>query len=110
LAPVRASVLTGQPIWWRRVHSLPDFVYFDHRAHVRRGVGCVSCHGRVDQMARVYAVAPLSMQWCLDCHRDPAPHLRPLDRVSDMEWVRGAAEVVSWQVEPPVNNCTGCHR
>src|SRR4051812_19524135 len=79
LAPVRRSYFTGEPLRWLRVHSLPDHVYFDHSAHVTRGVGCVSCHGRVDRMAQVYQVAPLTMEWCLDCHRDPDARLRPLD-------------------------------
>jgi hypothetical protein len=83
LAPVRESWFSGQPLRWRRVHQLPDFVYFDHSAHVSHGVGCAECHGRVDQMAVVHAVAPLTMQWCLDCHRS--------------------------RVDAPVS-CTGCHR
>lgn len=83
IAPVRESAETGKPIRWRRVHSLPDFVYFDHSVHVTRGIGCVSCHGRVDDMAAVYQVHPLTMSWCLDCHRDPpAPGLRRLTHCS----------------------------
>jgi hypothetical protein len=72
------SISTGRPIRWQRVHSLPDFVYFDHSIHVRRGVECATCHGRVDDMAAVYQVAPLTMQWCLACHRNPPPGARSL--------------------------------
>ncbi len=71
LAPVRASYFSGQPIAWKRVHALPDFVYFHHGVHTRGGIACVRCHGRVEDMARVYRVSPLTMKWCLDCHRDP---------------------------------------
>ena len=74
---VRASWFSGTPIPWTRVHRLPAFVYFNHAAHVNKGVGCVDCHGRVDQMPVVEQVAPLTMGWCLDCHRDPYPRLRP---------------------------------
>ncbi len=83
LIPVRASYATGMPIPWVRVHDLPDYVYFNHSAHVRRGVGCVSCHGRVDTMEVVYQAEPLSMGWCLDCHRNPERHLRPVEFVTE---------------------------
>jgi hypothetical protein len=86
LAPVRQSYFGDQPIAWNRVHSLPDHVYFNHAIHVNKGVGCVTCHGRVDQMARVYKAMPLTMEWCIDCHREPAPNLRPLELVTAMEW------------------------
>ncbi len=69
------------------MHQLPGFVYFDHSAHVTHGVGCVECHGRVDTMGAVYPVAPLTMQWCLDCHRDPDEHLRPESEITNMEWL-----------------------
>jgi hypothetical protein len=71
LAPVRASYYSGKPIAWKRVHALPDFVYFHHGVHVQGGIPCARCHGAVEDMARVYKVAPLTMEWCLDCHRDP---------------------------------------
>src|SRR6185312_1142784 len=77
LAPVRASLASLRPIEWRRVNSLPDFVFFDHSIHVAKGVGCETCHGRVDQMARVEQAEPLTMGWCLSCHRNPTPNLRP---------------------------------
>src|SRR5690606_8281840 len=86
LLPVRESQATGEAIPWRKIHDLPDFAYFDHSAHVSRGVACVSCHGRVDKMEQVYQAEPLSMSWCLDCHRNPEPHLRPIEFVTSMDW------------------------
>jgi hypothetical protein len=116
LAPVRASWFDNRPILWKRVHQLPQFVYFDHSAHVSHGVGCAECHGRVDLMGQVHAVEPLTMQWCLDCHTDPAPQLRPNSEITNMEWSPdrprreiGEAIVRDLQVDPPVS-CTGCHR
>jgi hypothetical protein len=116
LDPVRASWFEDRPLRWNRVHKLPDFVYFDHSAHVSHGVGCVVCHGRVDLMGQVYAEAPLSMSWCLDCHRDPDPHLRPQSAITDMEWMptRPAREIGAEvrresAIQPPVT-CSGCHR
>jgi hypothetical protein len=115
LATVRASMFQGSPIVWNRVHQLPDFVQFEHAPHLGKGIGCVSCHGRLDTMAQVYAVAPLTMQWCLDCHRAPEPHLRPLDRLTDMTWQPGGdprelgAELRrSLNVNPPTH-CSACH-
>ena len=113
LAPVRESWETGQPIAWVRVHKLPEHAYFDHSVHLAAGVGCVSCHGRVDQMDVVRMEQPLSMGWCLECHRDPVPSLRPRDQITNMEWVPD--EQVSEQlaearpVHPP-EHCSGCHR
>ncbi len=113
LMPVQESWSTGEPIAWRRVHDLPDFVFFDHRAHVRVGVGCETCHGRVDRMASVYAVRALRMEWCVGCHRDPAPHLRPPELVTSMgvpeDRARGEAIARALGVRPSVE-CTGCHR
>ena len=86
LSLVRDSYFTGAPIHWQRVNRLPDFVFFNHSAHTSHGVGCVTCHGRVDLMSQVHAAAPLTMRWCLDCHFAPEQHLRPLDAVTDMEW------------------------
>ena len=77
LLPVRKSNASGMPIKWVKVHNLPDFAYFDHSAHVTRGIGCVSCHGRVDKMETVYQAELLTMGWCIDCHRNPEKHLRP---------------------------------
>src|ERR1043165_7937100 len=77
LEPVRASYRTGEPLRWTRVHNLPEFVYFDHSIHVNKGVGCATCHGRVDQMPLTYQVASLQMEWCLECHQNPAHYVRP---------------------------------
>jgi hypothetical protein len=87
LLPVRESYATGLPIPWVKVHDLPDYVYFNHSAHVRRGVGCVECHGRVDTMEVVTQVKTLAMGWCLDCHRHPDGHLRPPELMTRMDWV-----------------------
>jgi hypothetical protein len=84
LAPLRASARTGMPIAWVRLYDLPDFVFFDHSIHIHKGVGCIECHGRVDQMPITRLAAPLTMQWCLDCHRNPAPHLRETSQVFTM--------------------------
>jgi hypothetical protein len=81
---VRTSYRENKPIEWTRVHDLPDFVYFNHSIHVNKGVGCASCHGRVDQMPAVYQAASLQMEWCLSCHRQPERFLRPKERVTDM--------------------------
>jgi hypothetical protein len=116
LIQVRESYNTGRSIPWVRVHDLPDHVYFDHSAHVRRGVGCVSCHDRVDKMEVVYQAEPLSMGWCLDCHRDPEAHLRPLDKVTVMDWVPeedqetlGARLAREYGIEASTD-CSTCHR
>ena len=86
LQALHKSYATGKPVPWIKVHSLPDFVYFDHSAHVNKGVSCVSCHSRVDKMEVVYQAKSLSMSWCLDCHRSPQDHLRPRDKVYDLDW------------------------
>jgi len=116
LIPVRESYATGMPVEWIRVHDLPDYAYFNHSAHVRRGIGCVSCHGRVDTMEVVYQAEPLSMGWCLECHRNPERHLRPLDTVTQMDWVPeedqevlGARLAEMYDINPPVD-CNTCHR
>ena len=116
LAPVRQSFATGQPIMWTRVHDLPGYAYFDHGAHVRAGVGCVSCHGNVAEMEVVEQKEPLSMGWCLECHRNPGPNLRPVDQVTNMDWTppTDQAEFAKRSIDekklnPPVD-CSGCHR
>lgn len=86
LAPVRESLAQNTSLNWHRVAVLPDYVYFRHDIHVRKGVGCVECHGRVDKMPLMERAVPLTMQFCLDCHRDPAPRLRPANQVTNMEW------------------------
>ena len=116
LAVVRESESNGRPINWVRVHNLPGFAFFDHRPHLRAGVGCATCHGRIDQMEVVAQAQPLSMSWCLDCHRDPKPYLRPEHEVTTMDWspprdqLQVAASIVeAKRLRPPVA-CTGCHR
>jgi Cytochrome c7 and related cytochrome c len=113
---VRASWFANRPIEWVRVHRLPDFVYFNHAAHVNKGVGCVECHGRVDLMPAIEQFAPLTMGWCLDCHRDPYPRLRPLSEITNMTWkpdgdpvALGKALAKKYDVRPPTN-CYTCHR
>lgn len=116
LSPLRQSVATQASIPWKRVHDLPDYVYFDHSAHVNRGVGCVSCHGRVDRMDVVVQDKTLSMTFCLECHREPEKHLRPLDKVTDLAWIPdAAAEEIGKQIKRdlgvhPRTNCSTCHR
>jgi hypothetical protein len=118
LAPVRNSFDTGRPVEWRRVHKLPEYAYFNHAVHVNKGVSCVACHGKVNEMKVVAHDKPLSMGWCLQCHNDPDPHLRPVDRVTDLTWkpnpgqdanVIGAQNRASLDVKPPMN-CQSCHR
>lgn len=116
LIPVRESYATGLPVEWVKVHDLPDYVYFNHSAHVRRGVGCVSCHGRVDTMEVVTQVEPLSMGWCLQCHREPERHLRPLEFVTQLDWVPGEDQLALGRrlreqndINPP-QDCSTCHR
>ncbi len=92
LAPLKRSYATGKPVEWVKVHDLPDYVFFNHSAHVNNGVSCYECHGRIDQMKRVRQVAPLSMGWCLECHRNPTKHLVPKDRVTDLGWVASLSE------------------
>ena len=116
LKPVFDSFASGEPVHWKRVHDLPDYVYFDHSAHVTRGVGCVTCHGRIDTMERVRQEQPLSMGWCLDCHRNPAPNLRPPELATAMDWVpdRPAAELGAELMKQrnlkPSTDCSTCHR
>lgn len=113
---IRESYASGQPVAWVKVHRLPDYVYFNHQAHVVSGVSCVSCHGRVDQMIEVKQVQPLSMAWCLDCHRNPDPHLRPAEFVTNMSWRAegdpaelGRQIRLAKNIQPP-QQCSGCHR
>jgi hypothetical protein len=116
LLAVRDTFAVNAPVPWIRVHDLPDFVYFNHSAHVTRGVSCVSCHGRVDQMEQVYVAKPLSMSWCLDCHRNPDPYLRPPEFVTKLDWVpeedavqvgKGVREQLNIH---PSTSCSTCHR
>src|SRR4249919_3578548 len=86
LEPVRASFKTRKPLEWVRVHDLPDFAYFNHSIHVNKGVGCSTCHGRVDQMPIAYQASTLQMEWCLACHRAPERFVRPKEKIFDMAW------------------------
>jgi hypothetical protein len=119
LEPVRASYRTGDSIEWTRVHDLPDFVYFNHSIHVRKGVGCESCHGRVDQMPLTWKANTLEMSWCLDCHRNTQRVLRPLDQITTMGYVPdGDQEEIGRRLQaeyhtPDVRlltSCSTCHR
>jgi hypothetical protein len=92
LEPVRHSWATGESITWTRVHDLPDYVFFNHEIHVNKGIGCSSCHGRVDEMPIMYMQNSLQMEWCLNCHRDPAKNLRPTSEIYNMAW-QGASEL-----------------
>ena len=96
LEPVRNSWATGQSLVWTKVHDLPDFVYFSHEIHVNKGLGCSSCHGRVDQMPLMYAQNTLQMEWCLDCHRNPAKNLRPTSEIYNMAWEKPAEDRPVW--------------
>jgi hypothetical protein len=86
LQPVRDSWISGQPIEWQRVHNLPGYVYFDHSIHVNKGVGCVTCHGRVDEMPIMYQENTLQMSWCLNCHRHPQDYIRPREEVFNLTY------------------------
>jgi len=117
LEPVRNSLRDDRPLVWRRVTDVPDFVYFDHSIHIAKGVGCSSCHGDVAHMALTYKAKSLTMQFCLDCHRDPGPRLRPKDKIYDTNWTRDATtpapEVLLAQYGAPQRNltdCSICHR
>lgn len=116
LTLIRESFATGKPMEWIRVHHAPDFVYFPHSVHVNAGVGCESCHGRIDQMEVVRQAKPLSMGWCLDCHRAPENYVRPVDAVTTMGYVPagdqlaiGRAIVEAKNLRPPTA-CSACHR
>jgi hypothetical protein len=116
LAPLRAAYAADQPVPWIKVHMLPDYAYFDHSVHVAAGVGCVSCHGRIDQMKVVAQSKSLSMGWCLDCHRNPTPNLRPVAQVTNMAWTPGpegyspAQDPHRTRTPQPPTTCSGCHR
>lgn len=117
LAPVRQSFADHRPIAWKRVTDLPDYVYFNHSIHVAKGVGCASCHGDVAAMPLTWKARPLTMQFCLDCHRDPGPRLRPHDEVFDTGWRRTPATpspaALLHEYAVPARNltdCSVCHR
>lgn len=115
LLPVRESWATGNPVPWVKVHQLPDYARFSHAVHVTNGVGCETCHGRVDQMEVVSLVEPLSMGWCLECHREPELYLRPQKSITKMGYVqptdfveRNLDRIANEAIQPPTN-CSGCH-
>ena len=117
LAPVRDSLARHQPLVWKRVVDLPDYVYFDHSIHIAKGVGCVTCHGPVARMPLTWKAEPLTMGECLDCHRDPAPHLRPRTALFDTQWRRddttpsSDALMHAYHVNPAgLTDCSTCHR
>jgi hypothetical protein len=118
LAPVRASHESGNPVPWKQIHQTPGYVYFNHAVHVNRGVSCVECHGRLNEMEVVRHEKPLSMGFCLDCHRDPAAFARPLDQITNLNWTpaqqaghdKWASEFVRKNKIVPPQSCTGCHR
>jgi hypothetical protein len=124
LEPIRESWKTGKPMEWVRIHKLPDYVYFDHSVHVTAGVGCASCHGRIDQMEKVRMEKPLSMGWCLECHRDvkakqvetddhkfknDSEFIRPVSQMTNMQFSHSEAVETPRHLNPP-ENCAGCHR
>ena len=115
LAPIRASLETGDSMLWERVHDLPDFVYFNHSAHINKGVSCVSCHGRIDQMEVVTQVESMSMKWCLDCHRNPEKNIRDPNLVTKLDLKiedpesYGKEWAQKLEVKPNIN-CSTCHR
>ncbi|HUB68195.1 MAG TPA: cytochrome c3 family protein [Candidatus Methylacidiphilales bacterium] len=126
LQPVRDSWATGQPISWVKIHNVPDYAYFNHSAHVNRGISCVSCHGQINEMQVVSEQKPLSMGWCLSCHRNPENYVRPIaadtpgetSPVFNLDWQPPAGTtqaelgrklVHDWKIDPPTN-CAGCHR
>ena len=117
LAPVRLSLVNDEPLVWHRVNDLPDYVYFNHSIHIAKGVGCSSCHGEVDRMPLSYKATTLTMQFCLDCHRDPGPRLRPKDQIFNTEWHRTAdtpspaALLSAYRVGGRrLTDCSICHR
>ena len=117
LAAIRESAQNGKPIAWVQIHKLPDYVYFNHSVHVNRGISCVHCHGNINRMVEVQQAQPLSMTFCLDCHRNPAPNLRPIDKITQLDWnphqhlskTWFTNALVSWKVES-LQNCSACHR
>lgn len=117
LAPVRESLVNQQPIHWNKVNRLPDYVYFDHSIHVANGVGCTTCHGDIASMPLMRQAAPLTMGWCINCHRDPAPYLRPAASVFDPYWTAPADQTEKGRTlahalidNQHLTDCSVCHR
>ncbi len=111
LEAIRESWRTQRPVQWVRVHKLPDHAFFDHSVHLSAGVGCATCHGRIDEMEVVRQAQPLSMGWCLECHRNPEPNLRPVSEITNMAYSRADSPDFqpAREVHPPTH-CSGCHR
>ncbi len=118
LAPVRASYVSGQSIQWNKVHDMPDFVYFNHSIHLKKGISCVSCHGRIDKEPLAKKVNTMTMQWCLDCHKHPERFIRPREQLFNLDWkptepqsVMGPRLVKEYKVLPrwQMTNCSICH-
>lgn len=119
LAALHESWETGESVPWIRIHRLPDYVYFNHQAHVTRGVSCVTCHGRIDTMDKVYQAKELSMAWCIDCHNNPAENIRPVDLITKLDWEPAEGEGTREEIGhkliqendiQPKTNCAVCHR
>jgi hypothetical protein len=121
LAPVRDSLAKDRPLRWTRVNDLPDFVFFNHSIHVKKGVGCSTCHGRVDQMPLTYKAHSLYMRWCVDCHENPASYIRPKSEVFNQSWQppddqprQGQKLLIEYQIKPErlaqLKDCSMCHR
>jgi hypothetical protein len=116
LEPVRASFRDNKPLHWVRVHDLPDFVYFNHSIHIKKGVGCETCHGRIDQMPLTYQQNSLLMEWCINCHKNPQDYVRPRSEITTMGYrpavaqsVLGPQLVKEYAINPPLS-CSTCHR
>ncbi len=118
LALARESLVTDRPIAWQRVHALPDYVYFAHAIHIAKGVGCTTCHGQVNEMPLTSQAEPMTMGWCLDCHRNPAPYLRKPEDVFSTSWSpspdqneEGRKLMAHYQIDTThLMDCSVCHR
>jgi hypothetical protein len=119
LEPIRESYRTGKSIEWTRVNDLPDYVYFNHSIHIHKGVGCTECHGRVDKMPLTWQAQPLTMEWCLNCHRHPERYVRPRDQVFAMDYAPPANQIAlgtrlvhDYRVKSvrDLTSCSTCHR